>query len=119
MSAKHEDLTPSASADEGVRVPFYRVIDQPEDLAGAKELAEEDKYGFQWWILPLIGAKAFGSEAGKKEGKKGADGGIDGMIVFTYQHRHVQKGRERRLLTRRPADNVRRNRSVRCFGSLR
>src|SRR5690606_10961623 len=23
------------------------------------------------WILPLIGAKAFGSEAGKKEGKKG------------------------------------------------
>ncbi|MBK6751159.1 MAG: hypothetical protein IPG67_14425 [Acidobacteria bacterium] len=36
-----------------------------------------------WWILPLIGAKAFGSEAGKKEVKKGADGGIDGMIVFT------------------------------------
>ncbi len=28
-------------------------------------------------------AKAFGSEAGKEEGKKGADGGIDGMIVFT------------------------------------
>lgn len=61
----------------------YKVIGQPEDLAGAKKLAEEDKYGFQWWILPLIGAKAFGSEAGKKVGKKGADGGIDGMIVFT------------------------------------
>ena len=61
----------------------YRVIGQPEDLEGAKELADKDKYGFQWWILPLIGAKAFGSEAGKKEGKKGADGGIDGMIVFT------------------------------------
>ncbi len=61
----------------------YRVIGQPEDLAGAKKLAEEDKYGFQWWLLPLIGAKAFGSEAGKKEGKNGADGGIDGMIVFT------------------------------------
>ncbi|MCC6452348.1 MAG: hypothetical protein IT171_05620 [Acidobacteria bacterium] len=58
----------------------YRVIGQPEDLAGAKKLAEEGKYGFQWWILPLIGAKSFGSEAGKKEGKKGADGGIDGMI---------------------------------------
>ena len=61
----------------------YRVIGQPEDLAGARELADKDKYGFQWWVLPLIGAKAFGSEAGKKEGKKGADGGIDGMIVFT------------------------------------
>jgi len=32
--------------------------------------------------LPLIGAKAFGSEAGKKEGKKGADKGVDGMMVF-------------------------------------
>jgi Restriction endonuclease len=61
----------------------YRVIGQPEDLEGAKELAEKDKYGFQWWILPLIGAKAFGSEAGQKEGKKGADKGIDGMMVFT------------------------------------
>ncbi len=61
----------------------YKVVGQPEDFAGAKELAEKDKYGFQWWVLPLIGAKAFGSEAGKKQGKKGADGGIDGMIVFT------------------------------------
>ena len=61
----------------------YRVIGQPEDLDGAKELAEKDKYGFQWWILPLIGAKAFGSEAGSKEGKKGADRGIDGIMVFT------------------------------------
>lgn len=61
----------------------YKVIGQPEDIAGARELAEKDKYGFQWWVLPLIGAKAFGSETGSKVGKKGADGGIDGMIVFT------------------------------------
>lgn len=61
----------------------YKVVGQPEDLDGAKELAEKDKYGFQWWILPLIGAKAYGSEAGKKEGKKGADRGIDGELVFT------------------------------------
>lgn len=61
----------------------YRVIGQPEDLDGAKELAEKDKYGFQWWILPLIGAKAYGSEVGKREGKKGADRGIDGELVFT------------------------------------
>jgi site-specific DNA-methyltransferase (adenine-specific) len=61
----------------------YRVIGQPEDLEGAKELAKNDRYGFQWWILPLIGAKAYGSESGKKEGKKGADSGIDGAMVFT------------------------------------
>jgi DNA modification methylase len=61
----------------------YKVVGQPEDLDGAKELAEKDKYGFQWWILPLIGAKAYGSEVGKKEGKKGADRGIDGELVFT------------------------------------
>ncbi len=72
-------LSSSPSATGGT----YRVIGQPEDLDGAKELAERDKYGFQWWILPLIGAKAFGSVAGSKVGKKGADGGIDGMIVFT------------------------------------
>lgn len=66
-----------------IEVQAYKVVGQPEDLEGARELADKDKYGFQWWILPLIGAKAFGSEAGKKEGKKGADGGIDGMIVFT------------------------------------
>ena len=64
----------------------YVVVGQPEDLESAKELAERDKYAFQWWILPLIGAKAFGAEVGSKTGKKGADGGIDGMIVFTDDH---------------------------------
>ena len=61
----------------------YKVIGQPEDLSGAKKLAEEDKYGFQWWVLPLIGVRAFGAEKGSKIGKKGADGGIDGVRVFT------------------------------------
>lgn len=61
----------------------YKVVGQPEDLAGAKELADKDKYGFQWWILPLIGARAVGAEKGQKEGKKGADKGIDGRMVFT------------------------------------
>ncbi len=61
----------------------YRVVGQPEDLDGAKELALNDRYGFQWWILPLIGARALGAEKGQKEGKKGADKGIDGIMVFT------------------------------------
>lgn len=62
---------------------IFKVVGQPEDLDGAKELAEKDKYGFQWWILPLIGARALGAEKGQKEGKKGADKGIDGLMVFT------------------------------------
>ncbi len=60
----------------------YKVIGQPEDVAGAKELAQNDRYGFQWWILPLVGAKSLGAEAGKKEGKKGSDKGIDGLMSF-------------------------------------
>ncbi len=62
---------------------FFQVVGQPEDLDGARELAQNDRYGFQWWILPLIGARAFGAEKGSKVGKHGADGGIDGVIVFT------------------------------------
>ena len=77
------ETPPPLLRKEGSFGGTYRVIGQPEDLDGAKELAEKDKYGFQWWILPLIGAKAYGSEVGKKEGKKGADRGIDGELVFT------------------------------------
>ncbi len=97
-SSVHEDksvLAPSSSAetsserrsgvreDKSVLAPSYRVIGQPEDIDGAKELAVNDRYGFQWWILPLIGARALGAEKGQKEGKKGSDKGIDGIMVFT------------------------------------
>lgn len=52
------------------------VIGEPEDLGGAKALAKQDKYQFQWWSLGLIGARPYG------EKKKGADKGIDGVITF-------------------------------------
>ena len=29
----------------------YKVIGQPEDIDGAKEVALDDHYVFQWWIL--------------------------------------------------------------------
>ncbi|CAN5594108.1 site-specific DNA-methyltransferase [soil metagenome] len=69
--------------DDEQRETHFVVEGQPTSLGGAKELAENDRYGFQWWILPLIGARAFGAEKGSKVGKHGADGGIDGLIVFT------------------------------------
>jgi site-specific DNA-methyltransferase (adenine-specific) len=60
----------------------FRVIGEPEDVAGARQLARDDPYQFQWWALSLIRAKPLGGEAGSKTGKKGADKGIDGVITF-------------------------------------
>lgn len=54
----------------------FEVIGEPADLAGAKALAHQDRYQFQWWALGLIGARPLG------EKKKGADEGIDGVIPF-------------------------------------
>lgn len=60
----------------------YAVVGEPTDLAGARQLAIEDRYQFQWWALSLIQAQPLGGDAGSKQGKKGADRGIDGQIVF-------------------------------------
>jgi len=54
----------------------FEVIGEPKDLSGAKALAHQDRYQFQWWALGLIGARPLG------EKKKGADKGIDGVIQF-------------------------------------
>ena len=54
----------------------YQVIGEPTDVAGAAQLAEENKYQFQYWALGLCGARP--TEAIKK----GADRGIDGRLYF-------------------------------------
>jgi site-specific DNA-methyltransferase (adenine-specific) len=61
----------------------YQVVRVPKDLASAKELAKANRYQFQWWALSLIAARPLGGEPASKTGKKGADSGIDGVIVFT------------------------------------
>jgi DNA modification methylase len=53
----------------------YKVIGEPVDLDGARQLASEDKFQFQWWALGLVGARPV-------EQKKGADKGIDGRLFF-------------------------------------
>jgi site-specific DNA-methyltransferase (adenine-specific) len=66
--------------DPGIEI---RVVGEPEDLGGARQLANDDRYQFQWWALSLIRAKPLGAnKAGGKTGKKGADQGIDGIINF-------------------------------------
>jgi len=54
----------------------YQVIGEPKDLAGAIQLAEENKHQFQNWALGLCGGIRYG------EANKGADRGIDGRLYF-------------------------------------
>lgn len=54
----------------------FNVQGVPKDIEGARDLAMRDKYQFQWWACSLVNAQPF---QGKK---KGADGGIDGLIYF-------------------------------------
>ncbi|RRR76733.1 MAG: site-specific DNA-methyltransferase, partial [Candidatus Viridilinea halotolerans] len=58
-----------------------RVVGEPEDVGAARQLAQDDRFQFQWWALSLIRARPLGGEVGKA-GKKGADKGVDGVITF-------------------------------------
>lgn len=55
----------------------FEVHGTPKDLAGARDLSERDKYQFQWWACSLVDSQPFQWK------KKGADGGIDGLIYFS------------------------------------
>jgi site-specific DNA-methyltransferase (adenine-specific) len=81
----------------------YEVIGEPTDYAGAAQLAEEDKYQFQWWALGQVGARP-------TDQKKGADRGIYGrlyfhddqsgkskQIIFSVKAGHVQASQVRDL----------------------
>lgn len=53
----------------------YQVLGEPTTAEDAAELAESNKYQFQWWALGLVGARPV-------DEKKGADKGIDGRLYF-------------------------------------
>ena len=55
----------------------YQVIGEPTTAEDAAELAESDKYQFQWWALGLVGARPV-------DQKKGADKGIDGRAYLRF-----------------------------------
>jgi len=54
----------------------FEVYGTPKDFESARDLAQRDKYQFQWWACSLVNAQPY---QGKK---KGADNGIDGVIYF-------------------------------------
>lgn len=60
----------------------FKVIGEPEDIGAARQLAQDDRYQFQWWALSMVRARPLGGEQGSKQGKKGSDRGIDGVINF-------------------------------------
>jgi len=54
----------------------FEVHGTPKDHGGASNLAQRDKYQFQWWACSLVNAQPYQAK------KKGSDGGIDGLIYF-------------------------------------
>jgi DNA modification methylase len=62
----------------------FVVEGEPKDIDGVRELAQKDRYQFQWWALNLIenAHPSHSSASRPKEGKKGADEGVDGWIRF-------------------------------------
>jgi site-specific DNA-methyltransferase (adenine-specific) len=61
----------------------FKVKGEPTDNGAARQLASEDRYQFQWWALSLIpGAMPLGGREGSREGKKGSDKGVDGVLTF-------------------------------------
>ncbi len=63
----------------------FTVEGRPQDLSSAMDLAERDKYQFQWWAVSLVDALPYGGK------KKGADGGIDGLIYFKPDGKRTEK----------------------------
>lgn len=74
----------------------FEVHGTPKDFDSARDLATRNKYEFQWWACSLVNAQPF---QGKK---KGADGGIDGLIFFTDDH----TGPKKIIVSVKGGDNV-------------
>ena len=66
----------------------FEVVGEPKDVSGARALAAQDRYQFQWWALSLVNARPAADDR-----KKGADTGIDGVIGFVEE-----KGRAARVI---------------------
>lgn len=63
----------------------FEVHGTPKDLASARDLAARDKHQFELWALAQVDAQAW------KGGRKGPDGGIDGIIYFKPDGKRTEK----------------------------
>lgn len=74
----------------------FAVHGTPKDLESAIDLARRDKYQFQWWAMSLVDARPYGGK------KKGADGGIDGILFFRSDKDKTEKA----VISVKGGDNV-------------
>ena len=74
----------------------FSVEGTPKDLASAEDLAARDKYQFQWWAVSMVDAMPYGGK------KKGADGGVDGIIYFKPDGKRTEKA----IVSVKGGDNV-------------
>ncbi len=74
----------------------FEIHGTPKDLEGARALAAQDKYQFQWWAVSLVNAVPYGGR------KKGADSGIDGLIYFKPEGKTTEKA----VVSVKGGDNV-------------
>ncbi|PCG14105.1 MULTISPECIES: DNA methyltransferase [Sphingomonas] len=74
----------------------FTVEGTPKDLESAMDLARRDKYQFQWWAVSMVDAMPYGGR------KKGADGGVDGIIYFKPDGKRT----ERAIVSVKGGDNV-------------
>ncbi len=63
----------------------YKVVGEPADVGGARALAEQDRYQFQFWAMSLLEALP------REDGRRGADRGIDGVLYFVDGPRRGMK----------------------------
>jgi site-specific DNA-methyltransferase (adenine-specific) len=69
----------------GPELAPYEVIGEPADAKSAEALALQNRHQFEWWALSMVGAYP------ARDQKKGADRGIDGVIVFGEGQGKYQK----------------------------
>jgi site-specific DNA-methyltransferase (adenine-specific) len=63
----------------------FEVVGRPQDLNSALDLAARDKHQFELWALSVVEAQPW------KGGRKGADGGIDGIIYFKPDGKRTER----------------------------
>ena len=69
----------------------FAVTGEPKDMDSARQLAQDDRYQFQWWACSLVEAMPMGGQKGEKTGKKGSDQGIDAIKFFIDEAGHEPK----------------------------
>jgi site-specific DNA-methyltransferase (adenine-specific) len=87
VNSYKDDLTP------------FEIEGVPTDVEGAKALATESRYKFEWWAVGLVDALP------AHDKKKGADSGIDGLIYFFDD----ESGKAKKIVIQVKSGHVTRN----------